>query len=53
MNPDSPRDMAEQLKRMESDALARRNNLPGEALLRAQQSETLARLYWQEIRTCL
>ncbi len=53
MNPDSPRDMAVQLKRMESEAVTRRHNLPSQARLLEQHTALHARLYWQEVRTCL
>lgn len=53
MNPDSPRDMAEQLKIMELNAMERRKFLPSEAELKAQRIECHASAYWQEVRQCL
>jgi len=53
MNPDAPRQMAAQLKRMELDAAEQRNKLPGEAELHAQRIEAHAKAYWQEVRGCL
>lgn len=53
MKPDSPREMAEQLKRMEVEAKERRKDLPGKAGLEAQCIEHHAKAYWQEVRSCL
>lgn len=53
MNHDSPRNMAEQLKRMELEAMDRRDSLPTEAQLHAKRLERNAGAYWQEIRECL
>lgn len=53
MNPDSLREMAEQLKRMEEEATARRKYLPSKADLEAQRIERHAKAYWQEVRSCL
>lgn len=53
MKPDSPRDMAYQLKRMEGEALERRKILPDEEKLLTQRVACHATRYWDEVRTCL
>jgi glycosyltransferase involved in cell wall biosynthesis len=53
MDPDSPRHMAEQLRRLEQEALARRSSLPSALQLQAQRIEHHASAYWQELRICL
>ena len=53
MNPDSPRDMARQLKNMELEAWERRSRLPSLEQLHSQRIENRAKAYWQEVRTCL
>lgn len=53
MDPDSPRNMAQQLKKMEFDAIGRRISLPSEAQLSAQRIENHATAYWKEVRLCL
>lgn len=53
MNPECPREMAEQLKRMELEAKERRKYLPGKVRLEAQRIEHHAKAYWQEVRSCL
>lgn len=53
MDPDSPRNMAQQLKKMEFDAIDRRIGLPSEAQLSAQRIENHATAYWKEVRLCL
>lgn len=53
MNPDSSRNMAEQLKNMELNAMVRRSDLPSEAQLGMQRIENHAKRYWQEVRTCM
>ena len=53
MDPNSARNMAEQLKTMEQTAMIRRSLLPNEAQLYAQNTENYAHTYWQELRSCL
>lgn len=53
MDPDSPRQMAEQLKYMEQAAMNRRVSLPAPAVLQAQGIDRHAGTYWQQVRTCL
>lgn len=50
---DSPRQMAEQLKYMETHALQLRKQLPSSEWLKQQQVENLASHYWEVIRECL
>lgn len=53
MDAKSPRNMAEQLKRMEREATTRRDGLPTLQQLADQDVEALARPYWEEVRACL
>lgn len=53
MDPDSPRNMAVQLKHMELEATGRQALLPDEAQLYAQRIDKHAGAYWQEVRACL
>lgn len=53
MDPDSPKNMAQQLKKMELEAIFRRSFLPGEVQLSAQRVESHAAAYWKEVRVCL
>lgn len=53
MNPESSRQMAEQLKYMEKNISERRKLLPGRAILEMHRIEHYAEIYWQEIRSCL
>jgi glycosyltransferase involved in cell wall biosynthesis len=53
MDPESPREMAKQLKIMENNIAERKDMLPSEAKLREQSMENHAKKYWQEVRACL
>jgi glycosyltransferase involved in cell wall biosynthesis len=53
MDASDPANMAQQLKRMEIEAIALRERLPGTSQLAAQSVEKLAGAYWQAVRECL
>lgn len=53
MKSDSPRQMAERLKRMESELPELKKCLPSLNELALQRIEHHAKAYWQEVRTCL
>ncbi|WP_141056035.1 glycosyltransferase [Tepidiphilus succinatimandens] len=52
-NPHNPAQMAEQLKRMEQEADARKNDLPDVADLEAKGVASAAVEYWKAVQACL
>lgn len=53
MDADSPADMAEKLKTMETETALLRERLPDTRRLMSQSFEQLAGAYWQAVRECL
>lgn len=53
MDPGKPRNMAMQLKEMETNSIALREKLPSAEKLQEQRISTHGRAYWQEVRVCL